>query len=407
MEALRSSFTLGGMRTLLAGTVLGFSLLSLLSGCGDTKPGSMVKGGGASGGSASGGGASGGSGHQVGASGSQGSLNLSGGNGPLGSGGGVAGAEGCAASTQEAGLAPVYLVFLLDESGSMGDKPETRTQKWDPVTSALQDFFADPQSQGLTASLSIFPLDQNKTMGAANDALKPSCTAADYAPPIVPPTALPEAKLFLDAIAAITPPNENGTPTLPALTGTIDYAQGLLKQDPLRKVAIVLVTDGEPSQCDGNTVDNIAAAAGVVKAQIPTYVIGVGSSLVSLNAIAVGGGTDKAFIVAVNDPAKTRTDFLSAVNIIRGRSISCDIPLPPPPLGKKLDPKKVNVQLSGTGQPTDLKYGADCTGDAAWHYDDPLKPTKVLLCESACTAAKTEAAGRLDVVFGCVDRSVN
>ncbi len=395
------------MRTLLAGTVVGLSLLSLLSACGDAHPSSTVQGRGATGGGASGGGASGGSGHK-GDAGSQGSLDLGGGNGPLGSGGGagVGGVEGCAASTQEAALAPVYLVFLLDESGSMGDKQESRQQKWDPVTSALQAFFADPQSQGLTASLSIFPLDQNKTMGASNDALKPSCTAADYAPPIVPPTALPEGKLFSDAIAAITPPNENGTPTLPALTGTIDYAKGLLQQDPLRKVAIVLVTDGEPSQCDGNSVANIALAAGTVKAEIPTYVIGVGN-LDSLNAIAIGGGTEKAFIVAVNDPAKTRTDFLSAVNMIRGRSISCEVPLPSPPLGKKLDANKVNVQLSGNGQPTNLKYGADCTGDAAWHYDDPMKPTKVLLCESACSAVKNEAAGRLDVVFGCVDRSVN
>ncbi len=395
------------MRTLFAGTVLSLSLLSLLSACGDTKPGSMVNGGSAPGGGASGGSVSGGSGSNGGGSGSQGSLDLGAGNGPLGSGAGegVGGAEGCAASTQQAGLSPVYLVFLLDESGSMGDKPESRQQRWDPVTSALQAFFADPQSQGLTASLSIFPLDQNKTMGGSNDALKPSCTAADYAPPLVPPTALPEGKLFADAIAAITPPNENGTPTLPALTGTIDYAKGLLKEDPLRKVAIVLVTDGEPSQCDENSVLNIAAAAATVKADIPTYVIGVGN-LDSLNAIAVGGGTDNAFIVALNDPAKTQTDFLSAVNLIRGKSISCEVPLPPPPVGKKLDPNKVNVQLSGTGQPTDLKYGVDCTGDAAWHYDDPANPTKVLLCESACAAAKTEAAGRLDVVFGCVARTV-
>src|SRR5262249_57473968 len=45
----------------------------------------------------------------------------------------------CAATSAEAQLAPVYLVFLLDESGSMGDgKNGDRKVKWDPVTSALE-----------------------------------------------------------------------------------------------------------------------------------------------------------------------------------------------------------------------------------------------------------------------------
>ena len=63
------------------------------------------------------------------------------------------------------------------------------------------------------------------------------------------------------AIAKLDPPNEYGTPTFPALSGTIEYAESLLKEDATRKVAIVMVTDGDPYSCQGNTISNTAMAA--------------------------------------------------------------------------------------------------------------------------------------------------
>jgi len=77
------------------------------------------------------------------------------------------GTEGCAATTSKAELSPVYLLFLLDESGSMGDDESmNREERWDPVTTALKAFFADAASSGLLASLSLFPNDKNKTKGS-------------------------------------------------------------------------------------------------------------------------------------------------------------------------------------------------------------------------------------------------
>jgi len=383
--------------------------LGLVSACGDGLPESQVNEGANTGASSS----TGGNGHST-----AGTLNLGGnGIGASSSGGsdgpsGTGGVESCAAATQQAELAPVYLVFLLDESGSMGDGEHgDRTKKWDPVTSALNAFFADPESAGITASLSVFPLNKNKGKGVATQNQPADCEAAKYGKPEVTPRALPDDMAFSAAIAALDPPNEFGTPTHPALSGTIEYAESLLKEDPSRKVAIVMVTDGDPVSCQGNTIDNTAKAAAAVADRIPTYVIGVGDSLTSLDAIAAGGGTDKAFIVKSDDPKQTpeqtRKDLLDAVNLIRGKAISCDLPLPAPPAGKKLDPEKVNVQFTADGQdPTSLKYGADCTGDTAWHYDDATKPTKVLLCDDTCTAITADPKGKLDVVFGCVERQV-
>lgn len=350
--------------------------------------------------------------------GSPGSGGISLGGSPANAGsssGGMSGGgpiEECAAANQQAELKPVYLVFLLDESGSMGDgKNGNRAEKWDPVTQALNAFFADAGSAGITASLSIFPLNKNKTQSAADEDIAPDCQASAYVAPVVQPTALPNNTAFADAIMALDPPNEYGTPTLPALSGTIDYAKSVLAEDPTRKVAIVMVTDGDPNRCQGNNIENTAAAAAAVAAQIPTYVIGVGKSLTSLNDIAVGGGTAPAFIVSSDGmgqtPEKTRQDLLDAVNEIRGQAISCEIDIPAPPVGKKLDPEKVDVQFTGDGKPaSSLKYGTDCTGDAAWRYDNATAPTKIELCGDACTAIKADAKGKLDVVFGCVKRDV-
>ena len=362
----------------------------------------MVDGGGSS--SSAGGAAQVGSAGTISFSGNGLGSATNGGSDATGSGG----VQSCAAANQQAELAPVYLVFLLDESGSMGDgKNGKRAEKWDPVTSALKAFFADPESAGITASLSLFPLNKNTGSGAADQSKPADCGASAYVTPEVAPTALPDDKTFAAAIAKIDPPNEFGTPTFPALSGTIEYADTLLKEDAARKVAIVMVTDGEPYGCDGNTIANTAMAAQAVAARLPTYVIGVGKELGSLKAIAEGGGTDDAFIVSLDDPAQTQKDLLAAINLIRGKAISCELTIPAPPAGKRLDPDKVDVQFTGSGGPaTSLKYGTACTGDTGWHYDDATKPTKILLCDQTCTSVKADPVGKLDVVFGCVNRPV-
>jgi len=393
------------------GSLTAFAGLALVAACGDKLPESMVDGGGATAGKGSSDPGSftiGGTTGNSGGNGNGASATLG---GTLGTGGdddpGTGGTDSCAAASAEAELKPVYLVFLLDESGSMGDGEHgDRTKKWDPVTSALNAFFADSASAGITASLTLFPLDKTPA-GPADPNITADCDSKVYEPPVVAPTALPDTKAFAAAITKVDPPNEFGTPTLPALTGTIAYAESLLAKDDSRKVAIVMVTDGDPVSCDGNTIDATAAAAKAVADHIPTYVIGVGASLTSLHAIAKGGGTDKAFIVSLKDPDQTRTDLLDATELIRGKSISCELDIPPPPAGKKLDPDKVNVHYSGATQAdTSLKYGASCQGDVAWHYDDAAKPTKILLCDDACATVKADTKAKLSVEFACVNRVV-
>lgn len=409
------------MRTLIGiGSLIALASLGLTAACSDSGSGSTVEDG-TAGSGANGSGASSSGGSKNGTGGSidlGGNMSGGGSTNEGGDGSGTGGGASCASASAEATLAPVYLVFLLDESGSMGDGEHgDRAEKWDPVTEALNAFFADAESAGITASLSLFPLDKNKTNGAADGKFGTDCDASSYGEPEVAPTELPNGTVFKDAMAALAPPNEWGTPTFPAMVGTLDYAESLLAEDASRKVAVVMVTDGDPTQCESNDADetnniaNTAKAAAAKADHIPTYVIGVGKSLKSLDAIAMGGGTDKAFIVSADDPKQTpeqtRTQLLDAINEIRGNSISCELPMPAPPAGKRLDPNKVNVHFAGQGKPdTSLEYGTECTGTAAWHYDDAAKPTKILLCDDTCTSVKADPMGKLSVEFACQDRVV-
>jgi hypothetical protein len=286
----------------------------------------------------------------------------------------------CASSTDKAELVPVFLVFMIDRSGSMG-----QDSKWPTIVSGLESFFDDPKSAGLSASVQFFM--------SANE-----CDVTSYATPAVPMAALP-SPMFKTTIDSFSP--NGGTPTLPAIKGAIQYAQTQQTAHPGTKVAVVLATDGIPNDCN-SSVQNVATEASTVASTLPTYVIGVGGALQSLDAIAVGGGTTKAFVVSTGNPSQTATDFQTALNVIRGASLSCNLKLPAPPAGRTLDIASVNVVFTPAGGAGEtLTYNQSCTGGTGWHYDDPHAPTTIVLCGGTCNTVQAATGGQIDIVTGC------
>lgn len=286
----------------------------------------------------------------------------------------------------------------------MGDgRHGDREEKWDPVTAALESFFADSRSQGLEASLTLFPPDINKgTAPAVSVDMDEACEATSYETPVVVMSELPSGD-FAAALAAVTPPNEWGTPTAPALVGTTSQAATLLETDPEARVAIVLVTDGEPAQCSANNqlADAVNAAAAVAD-EVPLYVIGVGSSLDNLNRIAEAGGTGEAFMVAIDDPQQTRDALLDHIEAIRGQTLSCELEVPPPPEGSSFAKDRVRVTYtSALGDPEEVPYSAHCAGAQGWQYDDIEDPKHIQLCAETCSAVTTNGSGSIDVQFTC------
>jgi hypothetical protein len=59
------------------------------------------------------------------------------------------------------------------------------------------------------------------------------------------------------------------------------------------------------------------------------------------------------------------------------------------------------VQQS-VGHVTNVGACAGVTG--GWYYDDPLVPTKVLVCAQTCSAIQAVADVRVSFVFGCATK---
>ena len=300
----------------------------------------------------------------------------------------------CASAHAGASLGQSYLIFVMDRSDSM-----SASSKWSSCSSALTSFFSDPSTAGIEAALTWLP---EVTPGTASTSAKPSflCTAASYATPDVPLTPLP-SPAFGSAISAQS--LEYGTPTLAAIQGAGAQAQALLATHAGAKVVLVLATDGLPYGCTGDSVAAVASAATALAGQgIATYVIGVGSALGNLDAIASAGGTGKAFVVPTGSPATTAQSFLSAIKTVAGSILSCDFPIPGPPGGQQIDYANVNVLYTpSAGAPTTLPYSAGCANPGGWQYDDPAKPAKIELCPAACATAQADKGASLDIVFGC------
>jgi hypothetical protein len=342
----------------------------------------------------------------------------------------------CAAETTKAQQLPLDIYIMLDQSASMDDPAGSGSQtKWGAVTAAISSFLGQPDLTGISVGIQFFGLppgggNQCSVYDCNTDAdcgqgcgpcvydsyygysacagagSEDSCNPADYANPSVEITALPGAKAQIDGAMAAHSPNTL-TPTSAALQGAIDHAKSWAASNPDHAVIVILATDGEPTECDtdlGN-IDAIAAAgASATPSKILTFVIGVGDSLSNLNGIAAAGGTSHAFLVDTS--ADVNSQFLAALNAIRGAALGCQYQIPVPQEGLP-DYDKVNVQYTpgGGGAPALIPMvaaEANCPGSGlGWYYDNPAHPTQILLCPGICDMVKNDPAGQVDVLTGC------
>jgi len=304
----------------------------------------------------------------------------------------------CASSSKRAEVAQLDLVLLLDTSGSM-----LANGKWKSMTNALQSFIADPRVADIGVGISFFP----KFAGAYT-----VCDEATYANPDITVAPLGQSQsLYISSTLDGRSPL-GGTPMGPAVQGTLRFARSWQQQNANRKVAFVLATDGLPDEsCSfappGRAANTLSAVQGQATAaaseSIPTYVIGVGTELTALNGVAQAGGTGQAIIV---DPkGDTTAQLVAALDKIRRSEIGCEYGIPAPDPGQTLDYKKVNVRFVDELGYVDFLYvtGPDkcSTTDNGWYFDNPVNPTRILLCDPFCGEVKASRIGRVDVLLGC------
>lgn len=310
----------------------------------------------------------------------------------------------CFTSSQLVGEIPIDLYFMMDKSSSMNmfDRGQP-VSRWTAVSRAMKAFITSPKSVGIGAGIAFFP-----RIDAAGN---PLCGGADYAFPVVPlgviPAIVPAISAGINAQVLAA-----GTPTAPALQGAHIYARNQAHLG--RHTAVVIVTDGQPRQCSSiETTAAVATHAAAGSPSVKTYVLGVGPSLLSLNAIAEAGGTGRAYLVESGGEA----ELTAALDAIRTSAQSCAYAIPE--AGRKTAekiPAKVETRVGMNGAPTPVGQvsGVETCGDGAgWYYERPpatgggtsldSAPTRVTLCPGSCETLVKTSGSHLDVVVGCQD----
>jgi hypothetical protein len=328
---------------------------------------------------------------------------------------GTGAGEVCQAETREGRRVPIDMYFLVDSSGSMAEAVQGGS-RWEVVSSTLVTFLEDPRNAEIGVGIGYFPnaVQTTCTAGQPDCLCIPiinlcfpniggSCLVPDYSTPAVP-IALPPAAAPVVANIQVRQLS-GGTPTRPAVEGALQYVEQWSAQHPDRKTILVLATDGEPTGCDRNLPDDVAALAAAALAgpqAIQTFVIGVGDSLESLNAIAVAGGSGQAFLVDTGGDVATA--FADALDAIRGVAAPCDFLIPAEGVGgEAINPAKVNVRLAAGNSSTvlpqvDQSNPANCGPTGGWYYDNPSSPKTIKLCPASCEGL---AGGSIQVEFGC------
>jgi hypothetical protein len=340
----------------------------------------------------------------------------------------------CGSSKISAAPPDVNVLLVIDESGSMTDKPTGfAVDKWSAMKSAMHDALtaANP-SIGFGLELFPFPVDTKKPIPLA---CTDNCCEMPAAPGInvaVGPSATAVPKV-LSALDASSP--AGGTPTAEALRRALDYftkgAGATLKGNRY----VLLATDGGPncdstlsctaatcttnldgtcsipngaSCCDpqfggaaakSRCLDDAATETQIKAlktAGVHTFVVGIPGSEVygdALDAFAVAGGealttgARKYFAVAASGGVTALGSALESIT--KGIITSCRLELgsKPPDLGK------LNVTLDDVLVPQ--------AGPDGWSVDTTTSPMAVVLKGATCADVEKNGVQKVVIQYGC------
>jgi hypothetical protein len=311
----------------------------------------------------------------------------------------------CGVTKQGTSQIPTDLFILEDKSGSMDcpasdstcdqnpPMPPVQPTRWTAFTNAVTTFVNSPNSNGLSVGLGFFPLTSAGGGRGGGD-----CNLMAYSTPAVPIAPLPGNAMPIQMAIGANMPG-NGTPTLPALQGAIAIAKAYTMNTPGRTAAVLLVTDGNPNDCNSTTqaVATLAGQAFMGTPSIRTYVVGLGVAM-NLDSVALAGsGGATHYFPAMGDVSGA---LVAALTTITGM-VTCNYAIP-----KGADPGLVNVQVTVGQGGMPQKIGkvndaASCGMLGGWYYDNPTKPTQIILCPQSCTPIQMTPNSGVEVLYGC------
>ncbi len=325
-------------------------------------------------------------------------------------------------------------IRIPDPGGLLGDCPvdlvnaPAQDSKWCLATNALAHFFTAPTLLDVRAALQFMtPANpDNYDICGADPANVHATPAVNYA-------SLPvDATHGLISALELEGPNAETTNTLSgqqlgtrleaALNGIAMFTAA--NADPGRKTIGVLITDGDPYNCeeDPDLLARIAAdhysATG-----IPTFIIGMtGATSANLETIALGGGGPEHgpdyceapdtschyWSVGGGDP-EAFSEVLAAIQ--DSVVIACEYAIPEPEGGESLNPDLVAVTYNDASgaEPRPVARvpdAASCNPSlGGWYYDNPDAPTSILLCPADCdTVSQAPSGAAIEIRYGCVEQ---
>ena len=185
-----------------------------------------------------------------------------------------------------------------------------------------------------------------------------SCKAADYQNVVVPISSLADRATALMDWLRFTD-TFGSTPMEAAVEGGLTYLRAHLSANPGRKAALVLATDGLPSECGVGLsyVEKLLGDARTGTPAIASFVVGVlgaddgEGGRRGIGALATAGGA-APFIV--NEDGQLTQKLLEALNQIRTTALPCEFAIPP--ATGALDYGKVNLRVRSENNVEDVLY---------------------------------------------------
>ncbi len=335
---------------------------------------------------------------------------------------------GCATATASVTRQPVYMLIVLDGSGSMAME-----NKWTAVVPALDAFFDDLKNNPdptFGVGLTIFSDEHDPQCGGSGFS---GCTGPYPTMNVaIADVSATQAAALHSRLDGTSP--QSGTPTVAVLQGQYAALDAYTPVSPLPsggKKVLVLMTDGVPNDANNDpqaTLQNQcisqATAQFAMNPSVITFAVGIGDyspldttqyDPAFMGNLAVAGGDPRMGCVAGNttDPtmmchfqitpggqaaSAIEQQFIAAINSIRGQVVSCTFALETPDGGGMIDPTKVNVQYNdGTGNTSTI----DQDPANGWTYDNPTNPTSVTLNGTSCTNLKMSMGGSISIILGC------
>ncbi|MEO1228252.1 MAG: VWA domain-containing protein [Myxococcota bacterium] len=201
------------------------------------------------------------------------------------------------------------------------------------------------------------------------------------------------------------------TPLGPALAGSRSYVEQAQQLTPERRLVQILITDGDPTDCNGfgtTAILDILGQMSGAPSRIPSFTIGIfadADGKAFADELAEAGGTSTAITV---DPStgSLGDELGQALNSIRESVVACQTPYPNL-MGA--DPDRVELELVGTSSASrdrlnHVRDAAACSSTGEWYYEDSTstgQPVWIHLCPAACERVQGEAPEQLELVEAC------